>query len=347
MTDTNPYVQIGRSGLTAYRVALGTMQFGWSIDEAASVEVLDAYAEAGGNFIDTADIYSNWASRMGGPTNPGGVSEEIIGRWMAARGNRDDMVVATKVRGPMGVESGEGYGTIHQREGLSRRWVTKACEDSLRRLGVDHIDLYQTHFIDPLVPIEETLGAMTDLVRRGLVRYIGCSNYSAWRLMQSLWESDRRGLEHFISIQPEYNLLSPVRGSFERELAQVCDHYGIGVIPYSPLGGGLLTGKYRRDQPLPDSVRAQENAERRFTDTNWRIIETLVEVAERNGLTPAQTAIAWMRAKPFVSAPIIGANTPEQLRDTMAALDRPLPSEEVAVLDDVSAWDGDRTSAES
>ncbi len=342
----SPYVQVGRSGLTVYRVGLGTMQFGWSIDEDSSFEVLDAYAEAGGNFIDTADIYSNWSSQMGGPTNAGGVSEEIIGRWMKARGNRDDMIVATKVRGPMGVESSEGRGTIHQREGLSRRWIAKACEDSLRRLDVDHIDLYQTHFTDPLVPIEETLGALTDLVRRGLVRYIGCSNYSGWRLVQALWASDVRHLEPFISIQPEYNLLNPVRGNFEREIAQVCTHYGVGVIPYNPLGGGLLTGKYRRDQPLPDSVRAKENAERRFTDKNWSIIEALVEVAQRNGKTPAQAAINWMMAKPFVSAPIIGANTPAQLNDTLAGLDSPLPKEEVAVLDEVSSWTPTRTDSE-
>ncbi len=346
-TQENPYVQVGDSGLFVYRVGLGTMQFGWSIEEDASIDVLDAYVEQGGNFIDTADVYSTWSARLGGPSNPGGVSEEIIGRWMKSRGNRDDMIVATKVRGAMGENFSQGRDTIHQREGLSRRWIAKACEDSLRRLDVDHIDLYQTHFVDPLVPIEETLSALTDLVRRGLVRYIGCSNYSAWRLTEALWSADVNHLESFISVQPEYNMLDPVRGNFERELAPMCEHFGIGVLPYSPLGGGLLTGKYRRDEPLPDSVRAEENAERRFNDTNWAIIEKLVEVADNNGQTPAQVAINWQRAKSFVSAPIIGANSPEQLRDTMAGLDTPLSEDDVAALDQVSDWERSRTSDEN
>lgn len=346
-TQENPYVQVGDSGLFVYRVGLGTMQFGWSIDEDASIDVLDAYVEQGGNFIDTADVYSTWSARLGGPSNPGGVSEEIIGRWLKSRGNRDDMIVATKVRGAMGENFSQGRDTIHQREGLSRRWIAKACEDSLRRLDVDHIDLYQTHFVDPLVPIEETLSALTDLVRRGLVRYIGCSNYSAWRLTEALWSADVNHLEPFISVQPEYNMLDPVRGNFERELAPMCEHFGIGVLPYSPLGGGLLTGKYRRDEPLPDSVRAEENAERRFNDTNWAIIEKLVEVADNNGQTPAQVAINWQRAKSFVSAPIIGANSPEQLRDTMAGLDTPLSEDDVAALDQVSDWERSRTSDEN
>ncbi|MEM9654192.1 MAG: aldo/keto reductase, partial [Actinomycetota bacterium] len=172
---TDPYVRVGRSGLFVYRVGLGTMQFGWSANEEESFAVLDAYAELGGNFIDTADCYSSWAGSMGGPSNPGGVSEEIVGRWLASRGLRDEMVVATKVRAAMGEGFADTRATRPQREGLSRRWIMRACEDSLRRLGVDHLDLYQAHFIDPLVPIEETLSAFTDLVRQGKVRYIGCS----------------------------------------------------------------------------------------------------------------------------------------------------------------------------
>ncbi len=347
MTDaTNPYVQIGSSGLFAYRVGLGTMQFGWSIDEAGSHEVLDTYVAEGGNFIDSADCYSSWAGSIGGPPNAGGVSEEIIGSWLAKSGKRDDLVIATKVRAAMGENFSQGRDTAHQREGLSRRWIKQACEDSLRRLNVHHIDLYQAHFFDPLVPIEETLSAFTDLVKEGKVRYIGCSNFSAWRLMEALWTSDAAGLESFVSIQPEYNLLSPVRANFEAEIAPACLAYGIGVIPYSPLGGGLLTGKYRRGQDLPDSVRATENAANRFTDKNWEIIETLVEVAERNAQTPAQAAINWMRAQPFVSAPIIGANTPAQLKDTMAGLDLPLPAEDIAALTAVSDFERSRTTLE-
>ncbi len=345
-TTIDPYVKVGSSGLVVFGIGLGTMQFGWSIDEDASAAVLDAYVEAGGTLIDTADCYTAWSAAMGGPPNAGGVSEEIIGRWLARRGGRDDLVLATKVRAPMGEQFADHRGTRRQREGLSRRWIHRACEDSLRRLGVDHLDLYQVHWLDPLVPIEETLSALTDLVRRGLVRYLGCSNYSAWRLMQALWVADSRRLEPFVSLQPEYNLLDPVRADVERELAPVCSHYGIGMLPYSPLGGGLLTGKYRRGEPLPASVRADENATRHFTEKNWRVVETLVQVAERTGLTPAQAALNWLRAKPWVSAPIVGANRPEQLRDALDALDRPLPAAEVAVLDEVSDFPRNRTVLE-
>jgi aryl-alcohol dehydrogenase-like predicted oxidoreductase len=340
------YVQVGTSGLFVHRVGLGTMQFGWSIDEPASFDVLDAYVEAGGNFIDTADVYSSWSADMGGPSNSGGVAEEIIGRWMAKRGNRDGLVIATKVRGAMGERFSQGRDTFHQREGLSRRWIIRACEDSLRRLGVDHIDLYQAHWIDPLVPIEETLAAFTDLVRAGKVRYIGCSNYSAWRIVESLWAAERHNYERYVSLQPEYHLLLPTRGDVERELAPVCQGYGIGMIPYSPLAGGLLTGKYRRDAPLPDSVRAEENRDKWITDQNWDIIETLVDVADRNGISPASAAINWLRAKPWVTAPIIGANRPGQLRETLAGLDSPLDPDDVAALDAVSDFHRPRPSRE-
>ncbi len=347
VNDTEPYVQLGNSGLFVYRVGLGTMQFGWSVDENGSFAVLDSYAESGGNFIDTADCYSSWAGQMGGPVNDGGISEEIVGRWLAARHNRDDIVVATKVRAAMGEEFSDHRGTAKQREGLSRRWIIRACEDSLRRLGVDHIDLYQAHFIDPLVPIEETMSAFTDLVRQGKVRYLGCSNFSAWRLLESLWASDKRGLESFVSIQPEYNLLDPWRSDVEMELAPMCERYGIGMVPYSPLAGGLLTGKYRRDQPLPDSVRAEENAEVRFSDKNWDIIETLVEVADAEGQTPAQAAIDWLRSKPWVSAPIVGANRPDQLQATIAGLDNRLSTEALARLDEASSFRRSRSSLET
>ncbi|MEE8600881.1 aldo/keto reductase [Euzebya tangerina] len=330
------YNQIGSSGLFTWKVGLGTMQFGWTVDEPGSFEILDAYAEAGGNFVDTADVYSAWAGNEGGEPQPGGVSEEIIGRWMASRRNRDDLIVATKVRGAMGESFSEGRGTVHQREGLGRGWIMRACEDSLRRLQVDHIDLYQVHWIDPLVPIEETLGALTDLVRQGKVRYLGCSNFSAWRIMESLWTSDRRGLERFISLQPEYNLLAPTRGEVERELAPMCQRYGIGMVPYSPLAAGMLTGKYRRDEGLPESVRADSNRAKWISEQNWDVIETLVEVAEGHGISPASAAIQWQRAKPWVASPIIGANRPSQLADTLSGLDAPLSADAMARLDEVS-----------
>ena len=341
--------KLGRTGLKVSNLCLGAMTFGnsqWGCDEATSKRIVDRFLDAGGNFIDTADVYSAWASRMGGPTNPGGVSEEIIGRWLAARGNRDDMVIATKVRGPMGELFSDHRGTQRQREGLSRRWIMTACEDSLRRLGVDHIDLYQVHWVDPVVPIEETLSALTDLVRQGKVRYLGCSNYSAWRIMEALWAADRKGLESFISVQPEYHLLDPARSFVEMDLAPMCAQFGIGMVPYSPLAGGMLTGKYRRDQPLPESVRAEENAENRFTDKNWDIIETLIDVAGNDGQTPAQAAVNWLRSKPWVSAPIIGANRPDQLRDTLGALDSPLSQEAIDRLDAVSDFPRSRPHRE-
>ena len=344
--DTEPYGRLGSSGLFVYRVGLGTMQFGWSVDEAGAFDVMDTYAELGGNFIDTADCYTAWSGSMGGPEQAGGVSEEIIGRWLAARGNRESMVVATKVRAPMGVQFGDHRGTAKQREGLSRRWIMQACEDSLRRLGVDHIDLYQAHYIDPLVPIEETMSAFTDLVRQGKVRYLGCSNYSAWRIMESLWASDRNGLERYVSLQPEYHLLDPARGHVEEELAPMCVQHGLGIIPYSPLAGGLLTGKYRRDEPLPESVRADENAERRFTDRNWEIIETLVAVADDEGVSPAHAAVDWLRSRPGVTAPIVGANRPEQLLQTIGDLDRRLSTEALGRLNQVSDFARSRASRE-
>ncbi len=344
--DTFPYVQVGRSGLFVHALGLGTMQFGWSVGEAGAFDVLDAYDEAGGNFIDTADVYSAWAGNEGGPPNPGGVSEEIIGRWLAARRNRDRMVLATKVRAAMGEMFADHRGTARSREGLSRRWVMQACEDSLRRLGVDHIDLYQVHWIDPRVPIEETMSALTDLVRQGKVRYLGCSNFSAWRIMEALWSADRRGLEPFVSVQPEYHLLDPTRSFVEMELAPMCLEYGIGMVPYSPLAAGVLTGKYRRDATLPDSVRADANDTNRLTDRNWKIVETLIAVAEAEDHTPAQAAVNWLLSKPWVSAPIIGANRPDQLRDTLGALDRRLSDESLARLDDVSDFPRSRPSRE-
>ncbi|WP_407569645.1 aldo/keto reductase [Deinococcus altitudinis] len=344
--DAPAYRRLGRSGLHVFPLGLGSMQFGWSADEEASQSVMDAYYAAGGNFIDTADIYTNWTG-----SNAGGVSEEMIGRWMKARGNRADMVIATKVRGPMGERGSEGRKSMHQREGLSRRWIIQACEDSLRRLQTDHIDLYQAHWVDAQTPIEETLSALTELVKRGYVRYIGCSNFSAWRLMQALWTSDKRNLESFVSIQPEYSLLTPTRANFERELMPVCVEYGVGVIPWSPLGGGLLTGKYRRGAPLPESVRADENSAQRFSDRNFDVVETLSKIAGQRQaageqVLTAQVALAWMLAQPAMTAPIIGANSVAQLQELLGGVTLRLSSEELAEISTVSDWERARTELE-
>ncbi|HYY26826.1 MAG TPA: aldo/keto reductase [Chthoniobacterales bacterium] len=335
------YRTLGKTGLLVSPIALGTMQFGWSADEATSHLILSAYVDAGGNLIDTADVYSVWA-----PNNPGGVSEEIIGRWLKATGNRDRVLVATKVRGAMGQNFSEGDDHPLQREGLSRRWILRACEDSLRRLQVDYIDLYQAHFIDPRTPIEETLAAFTDLVRKGWVRYIGCSNFSAWRLMQALWASDKHDYESFVSIQPEYSPVAPIRANFERELAPVCLRYGIGVLPYSPLAGGFLTGKYRRNQEPPASVRAEGNKQR-MSEQNFDLVEKIVEIAQRHNSTPARVTLAWVLAQPFVTAPIIGANSVEQLTDSIGAADLVLAAEEIEEISKVAHWEKSRTDREA
>jgi aryl-alcohol dehydrogenase-like predicted oxidoreductase len=335
------YRRLGKSGLRLFSIGLGTMQFGWSADETRAFEIMDAYFAAGGNFIDTADIYSNWT-----PNNPGGVSEEMIGRWIKARGNRDQLVIATKVRGAMGQSFSEGRNTIKQREGLSRQWILQACEDSLKRLQVDHIDLYQVHWVDVETPIEETLSALSDLVRKGYVRYIGCSNFSAWRLMQALWTSDKHGFEKFVSIQPEYSLAQPTRANFERELAKVCLEYGVGVVPYSPLAGGFFTGKYRRGQALPDSVRADGIGSSRMNEQNLDTVDKLVEIAAAKNSTPARVTLAWLLAQPFMTAPIIGANTTAQLEDLLGAVDLQLEPHELQAITQVSDWTRARTELE-
>lgn len=317
------YRNLGRTGLKVAELCMGSMQFGWTTDEAHAFEVLDAYVESGGNFLDTADVYSRWVEG-----NPGGVAEEIIGRWVQQRGNRNDLVIATKVRGQVG----DGPNDV----GLSRKHIMDAVEASLRRLQIDYIDLYQAHSDDQTVPLEETLEAFNNLVERGLVRYIGASNYEAWRIMQSLWVSDRLNLARYDSLQPNYSLAH--RHEFEDELEPLCLQEGIGVIPYSPLAGGFLTGKYRRDQPLPKSGRAQQVQSRYLNDQGYDLIEAVDAVAQRHGANPAQISLAWLLARPAISSPITSANTAEQWRDLAGAVDVQLTPEDIASLNEVSDW---------
>ena len=320
--------KLGKSGLEVSELALGTMQFGWTADEETAFGIMDAYVEAGGNLVDTADIYSTWADE-----NPGGVSEEIIGRWLKARGNRQQIVLATKVRGRMW-DGPNG-------EGLSRTHILRAVDDSLRRLQTDYIDLYQTHWFDADTPIEETMGVLDDLVRAGKVRYLGCSNYPAWRLAEALWASDRHGLASYISLQPHYNLVH--RAEFEREMADLVAKYGIGVIPYSPLAGGYLTGKYRPGEPLPDSARADRIRER-FLDEGdsgnryAALLDGMAEIGRPHGHGIAQVALAWLLSNPLVTAPIVGANSLEQLQGSLASVGFRLSPEEVETLDELSDW---------
>jgi aryl-alcohol dehydrogenase-like predicted oxidoreductase len=315
--------KLGRTGLEVSELALGTMQFGWTADVETAFAVMDAYAQAGGNLIDTADIYSAWADG-----NPGGISEEIIGRWTRARGNRQALVLATKVRGRMW----EGP----NREGLSRAHIQRAVEDSLRRLQTDYIDLYQAHWFDAGTPIEETLRALDDLVRAGKVRYVGCSNYPAWRLVEALWASDKSGLVSYISLQPHYNLAH--REEFERELAHVVEQYGLGVIPYSPLGGGFLTGKYRHEATLPKSARAEGIRNRYFSERNFDLLDRMEEIGQARGQGIPQVALAWLLSNPLVTAPIVGANSVDQLEDSLAAVGFRLSDEERQALNDFTDW---------
>ncbi len=315
------YHKLGRTGLYVSALCLGTMQFGWTADETESRTVLDAFVGAGGTFIDSADIYSSWA-----PGNPGGVAEQIIGRWMQERRNRHDLIIATKGRGRMW-DGPNG-------EGLSRAHLIRAVDDSLHRLQTDYIDLYQTHWYDAATPIEETLGTLSDLVRAGKIRYIGCSNIPAWRLMQALWASDRLHLARYDSLQPHYNLA--YRQEFEAELRDLCAEYGLGVLPYSPLAGGFLTGKYRRDTPAPESRRLTSVQNRYFNERGWRIIDALDEVAKVHAAPIAQIALAWLLSRPTVTAPIIGANTPDQLAVSLGSLDITLSEEQITQLDTAS-----------
>ncbi|MCP4139377.1 MAG: aldo/keto reductase [Chloroflexi bacterium] len=314
------YRQLGSTGMEVSALCLGTMQFGWTADEAASFEILSAAYEAGINFIDTADIYSRWADG-----NPGGVSERIIGKWWKqAQIPRENLIIATKVRGMMGNPPTEG---------LSGKRIREMVENSLRRLDIEYIDLYQAHWADVDIEIEETLRAFDDLVKAGKVRAIGCSNYSREQLSEALKVSEKFGLAHYETLQPHYSLVH--RDEYERELAAICTEKNVGVIPYSPLAAGFLTGKYRRDNKV-DSVRAG-SVEKYFTEKNWALLDAMDEIAASHDATVTQVALAWQLADSVISSPIIGANSIVQLNDSLGAVELSLTVEDENRLDDLSA----------
>lgn len=318
------YRRLGRTGLKVSELCLGTMQFGWTTDENNSVDVLEAYMAAGGNFVDTADVYTTWGSKgLAGA----GESERIVGRWLKERGNRDSIVLATKVRGRMW-EGPDG-------EGLSRARVIRCCEDSLRRLQTDHVDLYQCHWVDLETPIEETLSALNDLVRAGKVRYIGASNFPAWRLMEAQWQSDMHRYARFSSYQPQYSLME--RAIFEIEAMPYCRHHGLGVMPYSPLACGFLTGKYRRGVNVK-SIRADEVRRLYANDRGFGVIDELDRIAKAHGKTVSQTAFAWLLTNPVVTCPIVGANTAAQLQESLGAAGYRLAPDEMTSLNELTSY---------
>ncbi len=315
--------KLGRTGLKVAALCLGGNVFGWTADEQASFAVLDTYGEGGGNFIDTADVYSNWA-----PGHSGGESETILGKWMRQRGNREQMVIATKVGSRMGAGPNQ--------QGLSRQHIMQAVEASLCRLQTNYIDLYLSHWDDPETPQEETMRAYDDLVRQGKVRYLGASNFSAWRTTRALWESDRHGAARYACVQPPYSLAN--REAYERELEPCCRELGLGVMTYSSLASGFLSGKYRPSRDLPSSQRAQGIQKRYMNEKGFAILEAMDRVAAARDATPAQVALAWILARPGITSPIASATTVAQTRELLGAVELTLAAEEIEALDRASAW---------
>jgi aryl-alcohol dehydrogenase-like predicted oxidoreductase len=314
---------LGRSGCAVSALALGTMTFGAETDEAGAHEQLDVFAEAGGTLVDTADVYS------------AGASEEIVGRWLAARPAdvRDRVVLATKGRFPMGEEPNA--------LGSSRRHLRRALEGSLRRLGVDHVDLYQLHAWDPVTPLEESLRFLDDAVSAGTIGYPGLSNFTGWQLQRAVDVAERAHLAAPVTLQPNYSLL--VRGT-EDEIVPACLYNGLGLLPWGPLAGGWLSGKYTREQRPAGTTRLGEDPARGMEaydrvgtrQRTWDVLEAVQDVAEARSVTMPQVALAWLMARPAVSSVILGARTTDQLRGNLGAAGLALTAEETARLDAVS-----------
>ena len=311
--------QLGRSGLSVSPICLGGNVFGWTADENTSFSILDAWVDAGFNFIDTADVYSRWATG-----HTGGESETVIGKWLAKSGKRDRVVIATKV----GFDMGEGKG------GLSRKWIEQAVDDSLRRLQVDRIDLYQAHKDDETTPLEETLEAFARLIEAGKVRAIGASNYSAARLAQALATSKRLGVPRYESLQPLYNLYD--RAVFERDLQPLCVEENIGVFSFYAIAAGFLSGKYRKAEDAAKSPRGANTVKKYLNDRGLKILAALDEASKRTGAPQARVAIAWVMAQPGITAPIASASNVEQVREIARAAELKLDADTMAMLNHAS-----------
>ncbi|CAI1016711.1 MULTISPECIES: aldo/keto reductase [Serratia] len=312
---------LGRSGIQVPQLTFGGNVFGWTADEATSFSLLDALVANQLNFIDTADVYSSWA-----PGNQGGESETVIGNWLKKSGKRDQVIIATKVGKPMG----EG------KQGLSPRYIRQAVEASLRRLQTDYIDLYQSHDDDQDTPLAETLSAFDELIKAGKVRAIGASNYQADRLVEALKVSEQNGLARYETLQPEYNLYA--REGYEQALEAVAQQQGLGVINFFSLASGFLTGKYRSAQDVGKSQRGDTIVSRYLNPRGFRILAALDLLAEKHQTTPAQISLAWLIARPSITAPIVSATSLTQLDELVSATRLQLAAEDIKALDEASAW---------
>ena len=310
-----PYRSLGRTGVQVSPLCLGAMNFGNPTAEDESLRIIDAALDGGINFVDTANVYN------------AGESERIVGRALQRNGRRDEVVLATKVNGEMGSGPND--------RGISRYHIMKACEDSLRRLQTDRIDLYQLHRPSQQIPQDETLRALDDLVRSGKVRYVGCSTFPAWMVMEALMTSERYSLARFVSEQPPYNLLDR---RIENELVPLAQRYGMALLPWSPLAGGILAGRYNDEAAVPTGSRLDRNGREspfgeRVTRRGVAVARGVAEIARERGLTASQLALLWCKDQPGITAPIIGPRTMEQLREALAVLDRDLDAEDAARLD--------------
>jgi aryl-alcohol dehydrogenase (NADP+) len=318
------HARLGRTGLQVSRLCLGTMTFGLQSDEATAAAILDRAAEGGIDFLDTSDAYP-----LGGDLTTRGVTEEILGRWL--HGKRDRFIVATKCFAPTGPAPFDG--------GNSRKHILAAVDASLRRLQTDYIDLYQLHGYDRATPIDETLGALDDLVHAGKVRYVGCSNFMTYQLVRAIGRSETLRLARFDSVQPRYNLLFR---QIEREMLPFCQEEGVGVIPYNPIAGGLLSGKHSRTAPPPEGTRftlgsaAQNYQDRYWHDREFDTVEALRKLAGQAGVSLVTLSVAWVLANQAITAPIIGASRPEQLDASLAAVGFALDDDLKAQLDDLT-----------
>ena len=312
--------QLGNTDLQVYPIAFGGNVFGWTLDEKQSFEILNGFAGAGFNFIDTADVYSRWK-----PGNSGGESEKIIGKWMKEKKNRHDIILTTKV----GSDMGDG------KKGLKKAYVLKAVEDSLKRLQTDYLDLYQTHFDDLDTPVLETLEAYDQLIKDGKIRWIGASNMSVERLKESLATSAEHNLPAYETFQPHYNLYE--REAFENGLEPVCLGHGLGVITYYSLESGFLTGKYRTKDDLDKSPRGAK-MDQYFNERGLRILEALDEISKQYNTTQAAVALAWLIQRPSVTAPIVSATSLKQLDSIIQAPELDLDANAIKFLTANSAW---------